>query len=87
MERAIVLSDGEIIDRSHLPVDRGNPGVITQEDTVVTSLEDIDRREAILQALDACAGNQTRAAAMLHVSRKTLVAWLDRYDIPRPRKR
>ncbi len=44
-------------------------------------------RERILWALECCAGNQTRAAALLGISRRTLVTRLDTYAIQRPRKR
>jgi len=37
-------------------------------------------------ALDACGGNQTRAAKMLGISRRTLVQRLDAYGVPRPKK-
>jgi transcriptional regulator with PAS, ATPase and Fis domain len=40
----------------------------------------------ITDALVACAGNQTRAARMLGISRNTLQARLDAFGIPRPRK-
>ncbi|MBP6628793.1 MAG: sigma 54-interacting transcriptional regulator [Kofleriaceae bacterium] len=42
-------------------------------------------RTRIIQALDDCAGNQTRAAAALGISRTTLVTKLRIYRIPRPR--
>ena len=45
-----------------------------------------DEKGAILKALEACAGNQTRAAAMLGVSRRTLVSRLAELELPRPRK-
>ena len=50
------------------------PGPITNE------------RERILAALDQCAGNQTKAAKLLGISRRTLITRLEEYGIPRPRK-
>jgi two-component system, NtrC family, response regulator AtoC len=43
-------------------------------------------RENIVQAIAACGGNQTRAAARLGIGRRTLSRWLDLMRIPRPRK-
>lgn len=48
---------------------------------------DSSERERIIQALSQCAGNQSQAAKLLGISRRTLSSRLDRYHIPRPRKR
>jgi len=50
--------------------------------TEVKALE----RARIEEALEQCAGNQTRAAKLLGVSRRTLVKWIRAHDLPRPRK-
>ncbi len=44
-------------------------------------------RKRILEALEQCAGNQTRAAEMLGISRRSLIHRLETYGVPRPRKR
>jgi two-component system, NtrC family, response regulator AtoC len=49
-------------------------------------LDDLERQR-ILEALAACAGNQTQAAAALGMSRRTFISRIDGYGIPRPRKR
>jgi two-component system response regulator AtoC len=48
--------------------------------------QSIERRR-IAEAMDRCGGNQTRAAKMLRVSRRTLVARLTEYGFARPLKK
>jgi transcriptional regulator with PAS, ATPase and Fis domain len=44
------------------------------------------RRRQIVEALSQAGGNQKAAAGLLGVDRKTLGRYLDKYEIPRPRK-
>ena len=48
---------------------------------------DDEQRERLIRALEACGGNQTRAAELLGISRRTLINRLDRWKLPRPQKR
>src|SRR5580693_7405431 len=69
VERAVLLSSSPIIGPEHLPLDKLSPGVAlgstpsprvdTQKITAPTE------RDKIIAALNACAGNQSRAAEML----------------------
>jgi pSer/pThr/pTyr-binding forkhead associated (FHA) protein len=43
-------------------------------------------REKIRAALEQCGGNQTKAARLLGISRRSLVSRLSKHDLPRPRK-
>ena len=43
-------------------------------------------RSAIIEALERCGGNQSKAAEMLGISRRTLVSRLAEFGLPRPRK-
>ncbi|MCK6549623.1 sigma 54-interacting transcriptional regulator [Myxococcota bacterium] len=45
-----------------------------------------DEKQRILRALEACGGNQTRAAKMLGIGRRTLTDKLNKYQVPRPKK-
>lgn len=100
IERAALLcQDGRIEPRDLMLVDWAvtvglavAPPFLTQPASApgmaaVTGTGDANPRERILTALKSCAGNQTRAARMLGISRRTLSNWLDTYGIPRPRKR
>ncbi len=66
---------------------RSLPGGPTGSVIELTELPEQDERARILAALERCAGNQTRAARLLGISRGTLVNRLTEYDFPRPRKR
>ena len=58
------------------------------ESSVATTPMDPDdlERQRITEALAACGGNQTRAAKMLGIARRTLTSRLDKLGLPRPRK-
>ena len=85
MERAVVLCAGErSIEPAHL-TSIASPAAPVQG-TLKTDLERIER-ERIIRTLDQAAGNQTRAAKLLGISRHALLDRLDRYGIARPRKR
>ncbi len=49
------------------------------------SPERADRRQKVLDALEKTVWNQTRAAEILGISRRTLQTWMIDLDIPRPR--
>jgi DNA-binding NtrC family response regulator len=92
VERAVLLCSGEPILPSHLPspVQHGpGPKGAGPKLEVVESLHDetqLGERQRILDALNSCAGNQSRAAAQLGMSRRTLISRIEIYGIPRPRK-
>jgi DNA-binding NtrC family response regulator len=54
--------------------------------TLGSEIEELERAR-ILEALDKCAGNQTRAAQMLGISRRTLTNRMNEFNLPRPRKK
>jgi DNA-binding NtrC family response regulator len=64
---------------------RGQPESSRSLDELRDDMAELDKRR-IVAALDQCAGNQTKAAQLLGISRRTLVSRLDTYDLPRPRK-
>jgi transcriptional regulator of acetoin/glycerol metabolism len=81
IERAVLLSPDTFLEPSALPA--GNPddaaGARLRNDLAAFE------RQRIVEALDKCAGNQTKAAQLLGISRRTLVSRLGEYNLPRPR--
>jgi two-component system response regulator AtoC len=57
----------------------------TEGETLKGAVSDLER-ERIIEALRTCGGNQTKAAEMLGISRRTLLNRLDQFHLPRPRK-
>jgi transcriptional regulator with PAS, ATPase and Fis domain len=101
VESAVLHAAGAGIEAHHLPPTLGSSalGAVLGASTscLGASGEDTDaprpwtdaqraERHRIVDALAACNGNQTRAAEWLNMPRRTLVAKLSAYAIPRPRK-
>jgi DNA-binding NtrC family response regulator len=88
IERALLLCDGPELLPEHLPAPV--PAATEEPDVAAASAPvaapAADERALILAALAACGGNQSRAARQLGISRKVLIARLDRYGTARPRK-
>jgi DNA-binding NtrC family response regulator len=72
------------MNETTLPFQR--PADVVQGGGPLRAEVDALERQRILDALEQCAGNQTRAAKMLGISRGKLVARLAAYALPRPRK-
>ena len=83
IERAVLLSSGDAIDPQAVPagehVGDAAAGARLRQDLATFE------RQRIVEALEKCAGNQTKAAQLLGISRRTLVSRLGEYNLPRPR--
>jgi DNA-binding NtrC family response regulator len=81
IERAALICPGDEILEEHLQLAAEAVRTSGSLHADVESLE----RQRIVEALEACAGNQTRAAQKLGISRGTLLTRLKQYGITRPR--
>jgi transcriptional regulator with AAA-type ATPase domain len=95
VERALVLAGGGRVKPEHLTLEPRRSSVPTMPierltppeaaPSLANAVAEVERQR-ILDALERCGGNQTRAARMLGISRNTLLTRLDTYGLPRPRK-
>jgi two-component system response regulator FlrC len=81
LERAAILCEGGLITLEHLSLDQERslprPSVAASPATDLNTVE----RDMIVQALAECAGNKSRAAARLGISRTQLYVRMRRYQI------
>ncbi len=98
IERAVLLA-GDRIEPAHLPLERSargggaaaaGGGAAAGTGANAGPLEpqmQAFERDRIVRALEATGGNQTKAAQLLGIARRTLINRLEQYGIDRPRKR
>jgi two-component system, NtrC family, response regulator AtoC len=100
MERALLFASGSVIAPEHLPLSKLQPRapeaappaeVATGAPPLPAGVGLRERqieleKQAIVDALQRCAGNQTRAAELLGMPRRTFCNRLKEYGILRPRR-
>lgn len=91
LERAAILAGNQAIQPQHLPADisqqiaapspdKNSDDTGSHDLSIPRATEAIERR-LILQALDACQGNKTKAAKLLEISERSLWNKLNQYDL------
>ena len=95
LERAVLTCDGCVIDSADLSLDSAFPVALSDATSPFApnaplSTGDIGcqlpgERERIVGALLECGGNQSRAAELLGMARRTLVRRIAQLGLPRPR--
>ena len=94
IERALLWC-GDSLAEEHLmwkatPTAPDAPGAVPSapppsQRSLADDVTEIERRR-IIEALEACGGNQSRAAESLGISRRTLISRMITFGLPRPRK-
>ena len=97
IEHALAMCTGATIRTEHLPPDITGGGTADVDDESeraqrITSPMDLREdlaaieKQRIIDALAECDGNQSRAAKLLGMPRRTLISRIETYGLPRPRK-
>src|SRR5690606_14328941 len=87
VERAMLLADGEWLEPADCPLigagsaEGAAHGITLPPEGVV--LEELER-SLVIQALERCGGNQTRAAALLGLNRDQIRYRVEKFGLSRP---
>jgi DNA-binding NtrC family response regulator len=87
VECAVLLAGGETLEAIHLPhsvLSSESDAEAKQNQSLSSQLGAVERQR-IADALEKCGGNQSRAARLLGMPRRTLVERIASYGLPRPR--
>ncbi|MCS6970012.1 MAG: sigma 54-interacting transcriptional regulator [Planctomycetes bacterium] len=80
IERAYIMAEGPLIERSHLPPEvQVRPATVAVASPLAT-LAEVERAH-ILRVLEHCGGNKKLAAEILDIDRSTLYAKLRQYGV------
>jgi two-component system, NtrC family, response regulator AtoC len=81
LERAVILTDGDVIEDAHIWLEDGGeaaaPAGAPAELKTLAEME----KDAVLRALEVVGGNRRRAAEMLGIGERTLYDKLKRYGV------
>jgi len=80
IQRAVLLTEGDMIDAADFSVTRAKPDNVESQDTNFTLLEGVERN-AIVQMLKETNGNKLEAAKRLGIGRQTLYNKIKAYGI------
>jgi transcriptional regulator with PAS, ATPase and Fis domain len=86
IDRALVMARDERIRATDLQLGRDAGAAEMREAPLAGDEGGTDEAEELRQLLARFAGNQSRAAKALGIARSTLIARMERFGIPRPRK-
>jgi two-component system response regulator FlrC len=81
LERAAILCEGDVVTSEHLALDQAHQGAMLPFGAAPGSVLTAVERDMLVRALTECAGNKSKAAARLGISRTQLYSRLRKHQL------